>query len=157
MSDAPSSAPVLQLLLEQAEQARDTAQADWQRTDTQARQAHAQSEQLERYRHDYTQRWGARSGRTGSVGQLQALHGFLQRLEQALVQQRQQCELAERRAIAARAALLARERRVASVLKLLQRRAEEQRRQATRQTQKHDDEAAQRAWFWNRPHRVELR
>jgi flagellar FliJ protein len=147
---------MLQLLLEQAEHARDAAQVDWQRTDAQARQAHAQSEQLERYRHDYAQRWGARSGHTGSVAQLQGLHGFLQRLEQALGQQRQQCELADRRAAVARDALLARERRVASVLKLLQRRAEDRRQQLARQTQKHDDEAAQRAWFWNNPRTADL-
>jgi flagellar FliJ protein len=153
-SDAPAS--VLELLLEQAEHTRDAALAECQRADAQARQALAQLDQLERYRQDYDARWGAASGRSGSVTQLQGLHGFMQRLEQALAQQRRQCDGAERRAAAAREALLARELRVAAVRKLLQRRAEAARQHAGRLAQRASDESAQRAAAWGARHAAEL-
>jgi flagellar FliJ protein len=156
MSPSSATSTVLELLLEQAERARDAAEAEFQRADASARQAAAQLDQLDRYRRDYDDRWGAASGRSGGIAQLQGLHGFMQRLEQALAQQRRQCETADRRAAGAREALLARELRVAAVRQQLQRRADGARQQATRVAQRATDEAAQRAAAWGARRAAEL-
>ena len=134
----------LHTLLEQAELERDTALARMLQADEAARQARTQGEQLHAYREDYRRRAPALNGRSAHIELLRCHQGFMQRLDQAIAQQRAQQEGIEQQATALREALLEREVRVAAVKKLLERRGQEQQRQTARAEQRHNDEAAQR-------------
>ena len=59
----------LMALLEQAERERDEAQQRHHQARAQANAAQDQAEQLLAYRRDCEQRWGARSGAAGEIGQ----------------------------------------------------------------------------------------
>ena len=134
----------LHTLLEQAELDRDTALARLLQADEAARQARAQAEQLHAYREDYLRRAPALNGKSAHIELVRCHQGFMQRLDQAIAQQRGQLEGLEQQAAALREALLEREVRVAAVRKLIERRGQEQQRQAARAEQRHNDEAAQR-------------
>ena len=134
----------LQMLLEQAELERDTALARLLQADDAARQARAQSEQLHAYREDYRRRAPALNGKSAHIELVRCHQGFMQRLDQAITQQRAQLEGLEQQAAALRAALLEREVRVAAVRKLIERRGQEQQRRSNRIEQRQNDEAAMR-------------
>lgn len=134
----------IHLLLEQAEAERDAAQVRLLQADEAARQAHAQAEQLHAYRADYRRRAPALNGAGASIELVRCHHGFVQRLDQAIEQQRGQLATLELQAAAQRDTLLEREVRVASVKKLIARRLQEAQRQLARTEQRHTDEAAQR-------------
>ena len=108
--------------------------------------ADAQARQLHAYRSEYVERWSARFREPGSVALMQCYQGFMQRLEQAIAQQRATVQLANTRLEQARQALSDNERRVASVEKLIQRRAQQEQQRAARREQSHSDEIAQRAY-----------
>ena len=135
----------LHMLLQQAERERDAALAALREAEDAERRARQQASQLDQYRLDYRQRWGAQAGRAGTVLQLQCYQGFIQRLEQAMAQQARQCESSARRAAQARVRLQATELRVAAVRKLIERRQQAEHALAGRRAQKQTDEAAQRA------------
>jgi flagellar FliJ protein len=141
----PSSA--LTTLLEQAENERDAALARLQQADEAARQARAQAEQLHAYREDYRRRAPALNGKAASIELVRCHQGFMQRLDQAIEQQRGQLARLERQAVEQREVLLERELRVASVKKLLERRTEEAQRHAARIEQRQADEIAGRRAF----------
>ncbi len=134
----------LHMLLEQSERERDTALARFAQHDEAARQARAQTEQLHAYREDYRRRAPALNGKSAHIELLRCHQGFMQRLDQAIAQQRAQQESAEQQAAAQREVLLERELRVAAVKKLIERRGHEEQRRTTRSEQRHSDEAAQR-------------
>lgn len=134
----------LQSLLEQAQIERDAALALLQRADEEQRQARSQCEQLLVYRDDYRRRAPALAGRSTSIEMLRCHQGFMQRLDQAIDQQRSVLEAAEIEALARRATLLARETRVAAVRKLIERRNQEFVREQARRDQRQTDEVAQR-------------
>jgi len=137
----------LKTLLEQAETERDAALARMLQADDAARQARAQSEQLHAYREDYRRRAPALHGRSASIELIRCHQGFMQRLDQAIDQQRAHLARLEQQAADQRAALLERETRVAAVKKLIERREQEARHKATRADQRQTDEAAQRASY----------
>ena len=137
----------LDTLLEQAVRLRDEALAALLQAESAANRLRLQSEQLHVYRGEYHARGPTRAGSTSTVELLHCHRGFMQRLDQALSQQQGQLQTAEARVVQLRGTLLAHETRVASVRKLLERRAQEQRVQAARLEQRRSDDAAvQRHW-----------
>ena len=107
------------------------------------RRAHAdaQAQQLDAYRGEYIERWSARFREPGSVALMQCYQGFMQRLEQAITQQRSTAQQARARVDQARQTLTDNERRVASVQKLIERRAQQEQHRAARREQSHTDES----------------
>lgn len=139
------SSSALITLLEQAENERDAALARLRQADEAAQQARSQAEQLHAYREDYRRRAPALHGKAASIELVRCHQGFMQRLDQAIEQQRGQLAKLEQNAVAQRETVLEREIRVASVKKLIDRRADEARRHAARIEQRHTDETALRA------------
>ena len=135
----------LQLLLERAEAERDAVQLRALRAAETARRLATQAEQLLAYRDEYRRRAPAHGAKAAEIGLLRCHRDFMQRLEQAIAQQRVQLETAERDAAVLHHALLAQETRVASVRKLIERRTQEARRAAARVEQRRSDEDALRA------------
>jgi flagellar FliJ protein len=136
--------PALSTLLEQAEIERDAALARMLQADEAARQARAQADQLHAYREDYRRRAPALDGRSASIDLVRCHQGFMQRLDQAIEQQREQLARLEQGAAALRVVLLERDVRLATVKKLIERRTHEARRVHARAEQRHTDEAALR-------------
>jgi flagellar FliJ protein len=135
--------PALHTLLEHAERLRDETLARLLQAEEGTRRLRLQAAQLQGYRDEYRQRNPAAAGRTTSIDLLRTHQSFMARLEQAVEQQQGQLDAAEARAGELRAELLAQETRVASVRKLLERRAEERKRTAARQEQRRSDDASQ--------------
>lgn len=132
----------LNTLLEHAERERDEALGAVMQAEDHQRRLQLQEEQLLAYREDYRQRHPALGGRSTSIELLRCHEGFMQRLDQALQQQRGQMQHAEARGAQLRAALVAQELRVASVRKLLERRGAAALHQAARLDQRRSDETA---------------
>jgi flagellar FliJ protein len=132
----------LRLLLERAEAERDAVRARAQRASEVAHRLDAQATQLRAYRDEYRRRAPAQGGKAADIGLLRCHRDFMQRLEQAIAQQRVQLDLAERDAGVLREATLAEEKRVAAVRKLIERRDLEAGRHAARAEQRRSDELA---------------
>ena len=132
----------LHTLLEHAERERDEALSAVLQAEDLLRRQQLQEEQLVAYREDYRQRHPALGGRSASIELLRCHEGFMQRLDQALQQQRGQVQHAEHRGAQLRVALVAQETRVASVRKLLERRGAQVQVQADRLDQRRSDETA---------------
>jgi flagellar protein FliJ len=132
-------------LLDHERGERDQALLGMREAEGQASHATAQAQQLADYRAEYMRRWSTRFRAEGSIELVQCYQGFMQRLEQAVGQQRQAADHAEARLRLARDALRERELRVGSVEKLIERRKGEQRQHAARREQAQSDEAAQRS------------
>jgi flagellar FliJ protein len=133
----------LSTLLEQAESQRNLALAAF--NDARARRDAAcrQAADLVQYRDDYTQRWQAQFARASAAPDIvRCYRQFADRLELALSQQAHAVTLAEQALVRANDTLAAHELRVASVRKLSQRRADEQRRAGDRREQRAADELA---------------
>jgi flagellar FliJ protein len=135
----------LQVLLERAEQERDNARAALRQAETMVERAQAQSRQLEQYRGDYDQRWTRQFRTQGTPELLHCRQSFGERLDLAIGQQQAEVRNLGNRVQRASELLLERERRVAAVRKLIERRQQELRLQAERRDQRQTDEAAQRA------------
>ena len=137
----------LHVLFEHAKSQRDEALAALLQAEETSRRLRQQLEQLQAYHAEYAAEAPTLSGTLTSIERLRSHHAFMQRLDQALVQQQGllascQAQLALRRQL-----LLERETRVASVRKLLERREAEQQRCSSRREQTQSDEAAtQRSW-----------
>ncbi len=138
------SNPALNTLLEHAEIERDAALARMMQADDATRQARAQADQLHAYREDYRRRAPAFDGRSASIELVRCHRGFMERLDQAIDQQREQLARFEQGAVALREVLLEREVRVAAVKKLIERRTQETQRVQARTEQRHADEASMR-------------
>lgn len=140
--------PTLQALiqlLDHERHTRDQALLGLRSAEGAADHAGAQAQQLDAYRSDYVGRWSARFREPGSVALMQCYQGFMQRLEQAIAQQRNAVAQAQIRVDQARGLLRDNERRVASVEKLIERRRQQEQRHLARREQSHSDETAQRA------------
>lgn len=131
-------------VLQHAESERDQAVLLLRQADGSARAAQGQCDQLHHYRGDYQRRWTQRFGESGAIELLHCYRGFTLRLDQAIEQQTLIAAQATARAEQARAALVQREQRVASVRKLIERRQAEMQLKAHRRDQKTSDESAQR-------------
>ncbi len=131
-------------LLAQAERERDAALADIARAQAQAQRLQVQADQLHAYRSDLRQRHPAGFGRTASIDSLLLHQGFSGRLQDVIDQQQLQRLAAQAQVDRQRRALLPLELRVASVRKLLGRRAEAAQRVQLQRDQRQTDETAQR-------------
>lgn len=132
-------------LLERERGERDQALLGMREAEGLASHAAAQAQQLAEYRAEYVRRWSNRFRAQGSIELVQCYQGFMQRLEQAIGQQRQAADHADALLRQTRDALRERELRVGSVEKLIERRLREQRQHASRREQSQTDEAAQRS------------
>jgi len=132
-------------LLDHERRVRDVTLLGLRDAEGSADHADAQAQQLDAYRSEYVQRWSARFREPGSVALMQCYQGFMLRLEQAIIQQRTTAQQAHARVEQARQTLSVNERRVASVEKLIERRAQQEQHRAARREQSHADEVALRA------------
>jgi flagellar protein FliJ len=131
-------------MLQQAEAERDRCAAAWRVASNAHAAIAAQYDQLLAYRREYEQRWIHQFSDLGQIELVRSYHGFMLRLTQAVEHQQGTVQDAATRATQARAQLLAREVRVASIRKLLERRQQAARTQAGRREQKFNDEMASR-------------
>ncbi len=142
-----SSLQPLMTLLEQCERERDELAVTHQRALTAHRSATDQAEQLVVYRGEYERRWAEQFRTDGRMELVNCYRGFMDRLTQAVEQQKHMVLQAEAALEKARLTLRDGEIRVASVRKLLERRLSEIRLSADRREQKATDEFASRmAW-----------
>jgi flagellar FliJ protein len=132
-------------MLRRAEAERDEAIAARARAWGAEQTALAQRQQLCAYRDDYEQRWHGHFRAGGTMTTLVANPSFNGRLTQALEQQQRTLEHLRALRERADAALLERERKVASTAKLIERRLSDGRRAAARREAKLEDECAARA------------
>ena len=139
----------LQVLMQREQQQCDQAQSALRRADDVARRAREQREQLLSYRGDYESRWTAQFHQGGTMDILMYYRSFMQRLDQAVAMQTRQAEISELQLDQARRELLECERRLASVRKLIERRAAELAHAGRQRDQKQTDEQAQRMRWHN--------
>jgi flagellar protein FliJ len=134
----------LQVLLETAQRARDEAVGDLERARQMADAADRQALALKDWRRDYQTKWQAQFRQAGGVEIMRCYQDFMLRLGDAMKDQ--DVKVAQARALQERcqAALLERERKVAAIEQLLQRRQNEWQRAQDRQEQKATDEVAAR-------------
>jgi flagellar FliJ protein len=133
----------LNTLLEQAESERDQILAAVQRAEAQLRRVQAQADQLDGYRGEYTARWSAQFRERGAIEILHCYQSFGSRIDEALTMQQRQIVDAEAGVARLRQRLVAAETRVASVRKLLERRALDAAKTQARRDQRQTDETAQ--------------
>jgi len=137
----------LKTLLEIATRERDQAAAALAQAEQQWRAQQQQWEQLQVYQADYARRAPTHGGRAAPIEVLRCHQAFMGRLDQALAHQQRALDGAEGEAQLRRQTLLQRETRLASVRKLLQRRADSAAHAAERADQRRsDEEALHRHW-----------
>jgi len=132
----------LKTLLEIVTRERDQAAAAMAQAEQQLRAQQQQWEQLQAYQADYVRRAPAHGGRAAPIEVLRTHQAFMGRLDQALTHQQRVLSAADGEAQLRRQTLLQRETRLASVRKLMQRRATSAAREADRAEQRRTDEAA---------------
>lgn len=132
----------LSLLLEQAERRRDAARAALQQAEGGSNRALAQLEQLVAYQADYRARAPGTAGLAAPIELLRCHQGFMGRLDQALLHQRQAVRNADAELMRRREQLRQAELSLASTRKLLERRQAERARFAQRAEQRASDESA---------------
>lgn len=133
----------LATLLELAERERDRARAALMQAENGSNRALAQLDQLVAYQADYRARAPGTAGLAAPIELLRCHQGFMGRLDQALMQQREATRNADAALHRARQQLQQAELRVASVKKLVERRHAERSRVEARREQRRSDEAAQ--------------
>ena len=131
-------------LLEQAEAERNAALAALNQSRQRCQAAQEQARQLDDYRSAYRQRWSLRFTQGAALAIVRCHHAFADRLDTAIGQQARAVLHAEAASEQAAQLLNAHELRVASVRKLLERRAQAVRHQGERREQKASDEQAMR-------------
>lgn len=131
-------------LLRHAEDERDRCRASTHAVAAQHRAAQVQYEQLIGYRGDYEARWQTQFSQQGAMELVHAYQGFMLRLSQAVEQQHGAVQQLARQLEAARGALRGHDIKVASVRKLIERRAQRDRIESNRREQKLNDEQANR-------------
>lgn len=145
MSTMLPSLQALQTVLEHAAVERDRAVSELFSALENGRRLRSQADQLLIYRDDYQQRWTTQFRHHAAIEVVTSYQQFVERLEQALEQLRLQVERAGHEETRARDQLTAREIRVASVRKLIERRMVEHAQRQTRRDQRQTDENAAHA------------
>lgn len=135
---------LLNTLLEREKEKRDAALAEWRAACAQAQAAREQADSLVAYRGEYRQRWAAQFAQRAPIEILHCYQGFVERLEQAIGAQQAVAEQTSTRVQAAQLRLRHRETKVATVQRLIERRAQAAALRETRREQKTLDESAQR-------------
>ena len=132
-------------VLEAAEKARDEAVSAMEA----ARQAHESSRQqaqsLTDWRQEYQRRWQTQFQQSGGMEIVHCYQDFTVRLGEAVSEQDRRVTMAEQQLARCRAQLIERERRVAAVSQLIDRRQAEAQLKQNRQEQKATDEQAARS------------
>ena len=134
----------LLLVLEAAEKARDEALSLLEGGQRQYDAARQQAQSLNDWRRDYQQRWQKQFQQSGGMEIMRCYQDFMHRLSDAQTEQDRRVEQARVQMERCRLDLIERERRVAAVSQLIDRRHAEQRRVEQRQDQKATDEIAAR-------------
>lgn len=134
----------LDTLLEQAEAERNAALAAFNQARMRRDAARTQAEDLGTYRADYQARWHAQFQRGAALDIVRCYQQFADRLELAITQQDHTVRVSDDAFRRAEDQLAAHELRVASVRKLIERRAAERARVRERHEQKEADEVSQR-------------
>ena len=137
-----ASLQALQSVLDHAIAERDEVTAHLYLRLEDTRRIGSQMEQLQSYREQYRQRWTAQFRQSAAIEVVHSYQAFVTRLDHAIEQLRLQLAQAQTQAQQARELLVARETRVASVRKLIERRLTEQGRTLAAREQKHSDERA---------------
>lgn len=135
----------LLLVLETAEKARDEAVAELEGGRRAYDAARQQAQSLTDWRREYQQRWQSQFKNTGGMEILRCYQDFMQRLAEAVSDQDQRVEVARAYMDRCREQLIERERKVAAVAQLMERRHAEVLLKQNRQDQKATDEVAARA------------
>jgi flagellar protein FliJ len=141
----------LQTVLERAVAERDEATAQLYLLLENSRRLGSQREQLVNYRSEYQARWTMQFKQLATMEVVHSYQAFVERLDHAIGQLDQQVLAASKQADHAHAALLARETRVASVRKLLERRLGEAAQKTAAREQRHSDELATMAAWHSTP------
>lgn len=140
-----SGIQALLMVLESAEKARDEAVSTLEA----ARQAHAsscqQAQSLNDWRQEYQRRWQSQFQQSGGMEIVRCYQDFTVRLGDAVSEQDRRVDMAEQHLARCRALLIERERRVAAVTQLIERRRAETQLKQNRQEQKATDEQAARS------------
>lgn len=131
-------------LLEQAEEARDTALAQFEVSRKSHEGARQQLQSLQDFREQYQTRWQSQFRQAGGMEIMRCYQDFMARLGEAVGDQDKRCEQFRLAMERCRGELIERERRVAAVSQLLQRREKEQAQREQRREQKATDELAAR-------------
>jgi flagellar protein FliJ len=134
----------LHALLERAQAERNLALASFNQLRSRFDAARAQATQLEAYRADYERRWSAQFAQGAALQIVRCYQDFSQRLQTAIAQQGFAVAQAQAAVAKASDALTAHELRVASVRRLIERRAQAERQLLARRERKADDEYATR-------------
>jgi flagellar FliJ protein len=134
---------VLHTLLEQAERQRDGLVQALQQAQQHQALLEQQAEQLRTYRDETERRGPTAAGRSAGMEMVQVHCGFMQRLDQALLQQAGTLQAAQERCARLHALRVAAEQRVAAVRRLLERRGQAAAAEEARRDQRRSDDAAQ--------------
>jgi flagellar protein FliJ len=134
----------LHTLLERAQAERNLALASFNQLRSRFDAARAQATQLEAYRADYERRWSAQFAQGAALQIVRCYQDFSLRLQTAIAQQGFAVAQAQAAVVQASDALTAHELRVASVRRLIERRAQSERQVLARRERKADDEHATR-------------
>lgn len=142
MSNAQQSS--LNTILEQAESARDEALAQFEVSRKAHEGARQQLQSLHDFRAQYQARWKSQFQQAGGMEIMRCYQDFMARLTEAEVEQQKRTVQAQTTAERYRLQLIERERRVAAVSQLIQRREKEEMTKENRRDQKATDELAAR-------------
>lgn len=140
----------LNALLEQAQTARDEAFSQFESARKAHEQARQQLQSLHDFRQQYQDRWRQQFQQASGMEIMRSYQEFMNRMSEAEAEQVRRTELAQAHLERNRTLLLERERKVAAVTKLMERRAGEQALKEQRRDQKATDETASRLHATNR-------
>lgn len=135
----------LLLVLEAAQKERDAALSAHEAARKVHESARQQAQSLNDWRQDYQRRWQTQFQQSGGVEIVRCYQDFMARLGDAVSEQDRRVGNAEQQVARARALLIERERRVAAVSQLIDRRQAEAMHKQARQDQKATDEMAARS------------
>lgn len=135
----------LLLVLEAAEKARDAALSELEGGRKAYEAARQQAQSLHDWRREYQTKWQAQFRQSGGMEIIRCYQDFMQRLAEAVAEQDRRVEQTSLYMDRCRQLLIERERRVAAVGQLIERRQQEAAQMRNRLEQKATDEIASRA------------
>lgn len=135
----------LLMVLEAAEKARDEARTEMEAARRAHEGAHKQAQSLHDWRRDYQTRWQSQFRQSGGVEIVRCYQDFMHRLADAVSEQDRKVQQTQAYMERCRELLIERERKVAAVGQLIERRQQDAALVLRRQEQKATDEMASRA------------
>jgi flagellar FliJ protein len=135
----------LLMVLESAEKARDEALSAMEAGRKAHEGARQQAQSLSDWRGEYEQRWQTQFRQSGGMEIMRCYQDFMLRLAEAVTDQDRKVEFAKNHLERLRLQLIERERKVAAVAQLIDRRHAESMHRSSRQEQKATDEIAARS------------